>query len=113
MPAARSDLCTPETTEFMVLLPDDVLDDPPRRAGLVDRLEASFPGSNFRTAHCESLCDPEGQRLIITEPLIVPVMGTAGDGSQREPMRRRPSPALLNEMMSTLFAFLAGRSALH
>lgn len=114
MPATvHSDLCTPETTEFIVLLPDDVLHDEPRREGLIDRLEISFPGSTFRAVQCESLHDPEGKRLIVTEPLVVPMMGTAGDGSQPEPMRRRPSPSRMSDITATMLAYLGGPASLH
>lgn len=112
MPAARPDLCTPETTEFLVLLPRALVADEERRRGLIGGLEASFPGSTFRAVQFESLRDPEGDRLVISEPLVVPVMGDANTGIP-EPIRRRPSDERMLDMMATLQALLSGATSLH
>lgn len=112
MPAACPDLCTPETTEFLVLLPRTVVDDEDRRENLLDGLEAAFPGSTFRAVQFESLRDPEGDRLVISEPLVVPVMGDANTGIP-EPIRRRPSDERMHDMMATLQALLSDATSLH
>lgn len=112
MPAACPDLCTPETTEFIVLLPEAVVDDEERRQGLIGGLEASFPGSTFRAVQFESLRDSEGQHLVISEPLVVPMMGDANTGIP-EPIRRRPSDDRMHDMMATLRALLSDATSLH
>lgn len=103
----------PETTEFIVLLPEAIVDDGDRCASLLNRMEAAFPGSRFRVARCERLQDPDGRPLIMSDPLVVPMMGNAGDGSKPEPMRRRPSDARIGEISTALVAFIAGGQALN
>lgn len=112
MPAACPDLCTPETTEFIVLLPAAVVEDEERRENLLDGLKAAFPGSTFRAVQSESLRNPEGQHLVISEPLVVPMMGDANTGIP-EPVRRRPSDDRMHDMMATLQALLSGAANLH
>lgn len=112
MPSTCPDLCTPETTEFIVLLPAAVVEDEDRRENLLDGLEAAFPGSTFRAVQSESLRNPEGEKLVITEPLVVPMMGDANSG-EHEPIRRRPSDERMHEMMATLQALLSGATSLH
>jgi hypothetical protein len=102
----------PETTEFIVLLPAAILEDEERRGTLLGRMEAAFPGSSFRAVQCERLRDPEGEPLIVSDPLVVPMIGSAGDGSKPEPMRRRPSDTRMGEITNALAIFLAGEKAL-
>lgn len=102
----------PETTEFIVLLPEALLEDEDQRGSLLGRMEAAFPGASFRAVQCERLQSPEGEPLVISDPLVVPMMGSASDGSKPEPMRRRPSDARLAEITSALAVFLGGEKAL-
>lgn len=103
----------PETTEFIVLLPEAIVDDEDRCSALLNRMEATFPGSRFRAARCERLQDPNGRPLIMSDPLVVPMMGCAGDGLKREPMRRRPSDARMVEITAAMTAFIGGAKALN
>lgn len=112
MPTACPDLCTPETTEFIVLLPAAVVENEERRENLLDGLEAAFPGSRFRAVQSESLRNPAGRRLVISEPLVVPIMGDANTGIP-EPIRRRPSDERMHDMMATLQALLSAPASLN
>lgn len=115
MPVSRRDPFAglPETTEFMVLLPEVILEDEDRRDDLLEHLEAAFPGSSFRAVRCESLRSPEGAPVAINDPLVVPVMGTAGEGSDPGSYRRRPSDGRMRDIMGTMTAFIGGVAALN
>ena len=113
MPVGHADLRTAETTEFILLLPSSVLDDEARRDALLGRMEAAFPGSTFRAAECERLETPDGQPLLVTDPMVIPLMGSANTDGDPEPLRRRPPDHRMHEMLSTLRTFIAGASALN
>lgn len=115
MPVSRRDPFAglPETTEFMVLLPEVILDDDDRRDDLIDHLEAAFPGSSFRAVRCETLRSPEGAPVVINDPIVVPVMGSAGEGSVPGSYRRRPSDDHMRDIMGTMTAFIGGAEALN
>jgi hypothetical protein len=115
MPVSRRDPFAglPETTEFMVLLPEVILEDEDRRDDLLDHLEAAFPGASFRAVRCECLRSPEGAPVVINDPLVVPVMGSAGEGADPKSQRRRPSDDRMRDIMGTMTAFIGGAAALN
>ncbi len=115
MPDARRDPFAgcPETTQFMLLLPSTILDDDDRRADLVERLEAAFPGSTFSAAPCERLAKPGGGALLIDEPIAIPLMGSVGAEDRYSPMYRSPSPDRMAEINAALLAFINGSASLN
>ncbi len=115
MPDARRDpfAGSPKTTQFMLLLPSTILDDDDRRADLVERLEAAFPGSTFSAAPCERLAKPGGGALLIDEPIAIPLMGSVGAEDRYSPMYRSPSPDRMAEINAALLAFINGSASLN
>ncbi len=112
MTAVRSGRSAPEADEFALLLPTDIVDDDERRDALIDHLEAAFPGSTFRAVQGHRLDGSEAP-MVVSEPLVIPVVGTAGTGAEPGRILERPSAARMRDIMATLHAFLSGPKALN
>ncbi len=103
----------PAADTFMILFPDAFAEDPERCHALAAQMEATYPGLRFTAVQSQSIRPENGFTLGYSEPTLVPLMGTAGEGEDPASQRSRPTAATMSDMSETLRAFVRGAAALN
>ena len=103
----------PETTTFMVLVPDEMTDDIERLQDLAEHMEAAFPGVVFEVVQSRPVGATHGYEICVPKPSIVPLVGQAGEEADQITFRRRPSNERMSEIQRALDAFMKGAAALN
>ncbi len=103
----------PETTTFMVLVPDEIMDDIERLQDIAEHMEAAFPEAVFEIVQSRPVGSTTGYEINVPKPYIVPLVGQAGEGADEITFRRRPSNERMGEIQGALDAFMSGAAALN